>query len=148
MSETTRTASPVGSVNSTLSPPTLSGSFVAVAPVASASRRTSAESAARNAGPTNRDRPWRISTHGAPGSVPRSCSASGVRSAVLNPKACANASARSRFGFSNSNQARSCTFTTGFFARPGVLARQSTLLAVQTGVRVVMVAHRPLLSDV
>ena len=55
MSETTRTGSPVGSVSSTLSPPTLSGSFVAVRPVASASRSTSAESAARNAGPTNRD---------------------------------------------------------------------------------------------
>jgi len=29
-----------------------------------------------------------------------------------------------------------------------VLARQSTLLAVQTSVRVVVVAHRPLLSDI
>ena len=45
--------------------------------------------------------------------------ATAVRDTVLNPNARANNSARSRSGFSNSNHARSCTFTTGFGTRPG-----------------------------
>ncbi len=44
---------------------------------------------------------------------------SGVRSAVWNPKARANASARVRSGFSNSSQARSCTLMIGLRDRPG-----------------------------
>src|SRR6202007_2784916 len=37
--------------------------------------------------------PRRMITHGAPGSVPRSWSSVSVRSTVVKPKACANASA-------------------------------------------------------
>ena len=97
---------------------------------------------ARNAGPTNRDRgPRRISTHGAPASVPRSCSSSGGAQTVLKPKARANASARSRSGFSNSSHARSCTLMTGLRDRPGVLPGQRALLAVQVVVGADGVAH-------
>ena len=98
----------------------LSGSFSTFAPVASASRTTSVESAARKAAPRYLDRgPRRTITHGAPASVPRSWSSSAVRLTVVNPNACANRSEAARSGLLNSSQARSSTLMTGFFARPG-----------------------------
>ena len=101
----------------------LSGSFSTLAPVASASRTTSVESAARKAAPRYLERfPRRTITHGAPASVPRSCSSSAVRLTVVNPNACAKRSEAARSGLTNSSQARSSTLIVGFFARPGCSA--------------------------
>src|ERR1700742_4742669 len=117
--DTTRTGSPLGSTRSTVSPPSDSGSGRTLVAVASASRRRSDCSAATNAGPRTFSRwPRRISTHGAPASLPRRCSSSLVRSTVAKPKEWANASALSRSGFSNSSQRTSWTLMIGLAERP------------------------------
>ena len=117
--ETTRTVWPLGSTRSTPRPPTVSGRRAALRPVASARRRTSASSTARNALARKRDGPRRTITDGEPASLPRRCSSSGERSAVANPNAWAKASARSRSGLLTSSHARSWTLISGLRARPG-----------------------------
>ena len=125
----------------------LSGSFSTFAPVASASRTTSVESAARKAAPRYLERgPRRTITHGAPASVPRSCSSSAVRLTVVNPNACANRSEAARSGLANSSQARSSTLIDGVLRASRVLAAQRTLLAVQVVVGPVVTGHLLLLD--
>src|ERR1700730_5815081 len=117
---TTCTGTPLGSTRSTASPPILSGNAWVRAPVAFSKRSKSSSSCAVNAIPRKRVvAPRRMSTHGAPGSEPRSCNSLPVRNTVVKPNARANASARVRSGFSNSSQAMSCTLMTGFRDRPG-----------------------------
>ena len=142
---TTRTGTPLGSTRSTDSPPSVSGSGRASA--------AGCVCQAQDVGlvlppgrrhPTNRDRgPRRMITHGVPASVPRSCSSSSVRSAVANPNALANASARARSGFSNSSQAMSVHLDHRIPRPPGVLTLAGALLAVQVVMGANRVAHAP-----
>ncbi len=113
-------AAPLGSTRSTVTPPMLSGSVATFRPVASASR----SDVGRVGRPERRADEPRARTladqHAGRARVgaPQLQLLRGAQRCV-NPNARANSSARSRSGFLNSSQARSCTFTIGLAARPG-----------------------------
>ena len=89
--------------------------------------------------------PRRTITHGAPASVPRSCSSSAVRSAVVKPNAWANASARVEVGLLELQPGDVGDLDHRIARPPGVLALAGALLAVQVIVGADDVAHPDLL---
>ena len=127
VSATTRTAGPLGSTRSTPTPPRLSGS--------GRGGRTGGVGQPQHVdlvgGPergADEPRPGAPAEQHARRTRRRYRAAAarpGCAARCVKPKARANASARSRSGFSNSSQARSCTLMTGFSRPAGVLARQS-----------------------
>ena len=127
----------------------LSGSFSTFAPVASASRTTSAESAARKAAPRYLDRgPRRTITHGAPASVPRSCSSSAVRLTVREPERVREPLRGGQVGLGELEPGQVEHLDDGVLRTPRVLAGQRTLLAVQVVVGPVVTGHLMLLDRV
>ena len=93
--------------------------------------------------PTNRDRvARRISTHGAPASVPRSCSSCAVRDDGREAERAGERLRALQVRLLELQPRQVGTLITGFAHPSRVLPAQRALLAVQTRVRVSLLDHR------